>query len=130
MSYLFAHEGKAYAPDGLVACDDVDARNRDTEAQEIAWLGTHPDRVFLYVTFDAERYNAQERYYGLKPSGRYILTTWLGTVVDEFPRIGPRRSIGFGGAYRRAITCRIYGQRYHGWYFESSGDYCRLRKGK
>lgn len=30
----------------------------------------------------------------------------------------------------QAVTCRIFGVLYHGWYMESSGDYCRLKKAK
>jgi hypothetical protein len=62
---------------------------------------------------------------------RIEVKTWLGTSVATHVYIGPRRNVGFGWhTYRRAVSCRIGGVLYHGWFFESSGDYCRLRKAK
>lgn len=146
---------------------DVDARNRETERKEIAWLQSAPDRVFLYV-------GLSKWYYGLPYAQRFVTSglgsrvksccrlahsmhaikcpvcqlsqseiasaserdatigTWLGTPIATHVRIG--RSVkfpGFGcGSVRRSVDCRIYGVRYVGWYFESAGDYCRLRKSK
>ena len=59
------------------------------------------------------------------------ITTFLGTSVAEHVGIGQRVQVGFGfNSYRRSISCRIFGTLYHGWYMESSGDYCRLKKAK
>lgn len=123
--YAFVHDGKAYGPDGVIkdtegtplAADDADAYNREVERQEIDWLKTGPDRVFLYV-----------RHGQSQTSG---VTTWLGTDVATEVQIGRRVNVGFGRhTYRRSVVCRIFGVRYVGWYLESSGSYCRLRKAK
>ena len=116
MSYAFTYQDKVYFPNGLapIPVDDVETRNRATEAQEIAQLKQAPERAFLYV-------------------GKAGITTWLGTVLDASPVFGARVTIrGFNGSYstRRAATCCLFGVRYVGIYCESSGDYCRLRKAK
>lgn len=111
--------------DAAIAPSDVDARNREIEAREIVWLRTGPDRVFLYVKEPPDRDNDPRAWY---------IQTWLGTVVsDARAEVGPSRSLPCFGPFpskRRSIVCRIFGTRYVGWYFESSGDYCRLRKSK
>lgn len=100
---------------------DVTAHNLATEAAEIEWLKTHPDKVFLYVgTIQS-------------PFGReaWTIHTWMGTILDPDAWIGPRRNVGFGyHTYRRAVRCHIFGVQYCGWYMESSGDYCRLKRSK
>lgn len=122
--YAFTFQDTPYTPSGplrdshgaFLPASEVDAYNRSVESQEIARLKTHPAHVFLYV----------------RQSGtNWQIRTWLGTVLDSHVHIGPRRYIGFGhGTYRRPVTCCIFGALYHGWYMESSGDYCRLRKAK
>jgi hypothetical protein len=131
MNYGFAHEGKVFGPDGLIQTSDVDAHNREQEQAEIEWLKTGPERVFLYVKhgpLSASQWDS----WALPDGGKRIaITTWPGTSVATHVYIGPRRNIGFGWhSYRRAVSCRIFGVLYHGWYFESSGNYCRLRKAK
>jgi len=122
---------------------DTEFANRWREEREIEWLRTAPDRVFLYV---AKVDTTEETYQDALAKGwtpettkrenwashRWEIRTWLGTrVSDGRALIGSRRSIGFGyHSYRRAVDCRIFGVRYVGWYMESSGDYCRLRKSK
>lgn len=118
MSYAIEHEGKAYTPDGRIDTPNVQDHNKETERKEIEWLKTHPDKVFLY--YQREKENQPDD----------LLITWLGTQVGEVISTGQRHYVGFGGAYRRSIEALIYGVRYVGWYFESSGDYCRLRKAK
>src|SRR3954468_22682409 len=96
---------------------DVDARNCQTELRQIRQLKEeHPKRLFLYVK------NGQTGY---------EITTWPGTVVSSSVRMGDRSYTGFGhNTYRRSVRCVIFGVRYTGWYFESSGDYCRLKRAK
>lgn len=126
MEYAFEHEGKGFLPSGStpIPASDVAEHNKELEAAEIAWLKTGPDAAVLYVkhskTFDGDTKGIP-----------FSITTWLGTQVSESAFFGPRRHIGFGyHTYRRAVTCRIFGVLYHGWYMESSGNYCRLRKAK
>ena len=138
MDYAFQHEGKVFIPDGrahslentldLTGTAAVDAHNREQEQAEIAMLKTHPDRAFLYVK---EKLLSPSSWDMAQNSERIAVTTWLGTAVSDHCWIGPRRAMGFGfHSYRRAISARIFGVTYHGWYFESTGNYCRLRKAK
>lgn len=130
--YAITHNGKSYGPDGVITdtsgtmldANDVDGYNKALEEKELEWLKTAPDKVFLYVKHP----DTNDPMYGDR---RYKVTTWLGTVVCQHAFVGPRRYIGFGhNTYRRAMTAIIYGVKYHGWYFESSGCYCRLKKAK
>ena len=117
--YALEFQGAAFTPEGKQPIPDVKAHNQEVERQEIEWLKTGPDKVLLYVHFTATELE------------RPNIHTWLGTVVSTHCYIGPRRQMGFGRhTYRRGVTCRIFGVLYHGWYMESSGDYCRLRKAK
>lgn len=112
--YALKHDGKA---------EDTDAYNRALEEQEIAHIKTGPDRLMLYVRMDVEY--------------SYSIITWMGTVLSQGSNVsvGPRVQAGFqsyykGGTYRRAVSCRLFGILYHGWYMESSGDYVRLKRAK
>ena len=116
MGYAIEHEGKQFTPEGIVTEDGrtTEERNRETERKEIEWLRTGPERVFLYVSENPWR-----------------ITTWLGTRVSTQESIGPKVYVGFGhNTYRRAVRCQIFGVLYHGWYMESSGSYCRLKRAK
>lgn len=128
--YGFNHEGRTFTADAdtpVVSTQaETDARNRETEQQELTWLQTAPEKVFLYVS--ERQPNDTSIWYG-----RWRIGTWLGTPLDEHALIG--RKVAVGGiagphAHKRSVECRIYGTRYVGWYYESAGDYCRLRKAK
>ena len=117
MAYLFEHQGKQFAPDGIVSVGPVEKHNQDEEAKEIEWLKTHPEKLFLYVR--------------TTPGWDWAITTWPGTTVSQWVQFGSKVRSGFGWhTYRRSVNCRIFGVRYVGWFFESSGNYCRLRKAK
>lgn len=117
MGYLITHQGDSYAPNGKTDTKpaDADAANRETERHEIEWLKTHPDKVFLYCKHDPKSVH-----------------TWLGTSVATHVYLGPKVNGGLFGfrSYKRSVDCRIFGVRYVGWFYESAGDYCRLRKAK
>ena len=103
--------------------EHTDAYNKALEAQELDWLKTHPDKVVLYIGTRVSTLRGDGPFWEVK--------TWPGTVLDNFAAVGPRRNVGFGyHTYRRSVSCKIFGVQYHGWYMESSGDYCRLRKAK
>lgn len=112
----------------------VDACNKETEAKEIAWLKTGPDKVFLYVKMPPNTHpNLAVRHFNPDENCTPRITTWVGTSIASQVEIGPRKLIGFqghSGSYRRSVSCYIFGRRYTGWYFESSGDYCRLKLAK
>lgn len=132
MDYAISHEGKAFTPNGRAEIADVDAHNRELEQAEIAWLKTGPERVMLYVKMPTP--SEYERANKITPLSGAVITTWLGTVVSDKPSCVGSYSYfpGFYGtrSKRRPVDCRIFGVRYTGWYFESSGSYCRLRKAK
>ncbi len=147
--YAITREGKSFGPDGLIqdmegtplAAQDADAYNKALEAQELASIKTGPDKLFLYVkTVDTTEESWQKALAsGWTPetterkhwqSSRVDVGTWLGTRVSDWVSLGTKSYIGFGGAYRRSVSCSIFGVKYHGWYMESSGDYCRLTKSK
>lgn len=129
MNYAFTLQDKTFIPGGRldIATDSVQDHNRETEAKEMEWLKTGPDKVFLYVrdTDDPKSWTA---------SGRYpAITTWLGTVVSDYCILGDKsrfRAFGPFPSVRQSVNCRIFGIKYHGWYFTSSGDYCRLKRSK
>lgn len=120
MEYAFTFDNHGtFTPSGRQEISDVNAHNRELERAEIEHMRTHPERLFLYVDN--------------LPGSPYpkSITTWLGTRVDESADFGRRVNVGFGfHTYRRSVDCVIFGCRYVGWYFESSGQYCRLRKAK
>lgn len=125
-NYAVEFQGKAFLPDGKANIPDVSDHNKRTELAEIEWLKTAPPKCFLYVKRPALGATGAENC-------KTKITTWLGTVVSDPDSVSfsVRRYMGFGfNSYRRAITARIFGTLYHGWYLESSGDYCRLRKAK
>lgn len=118
------------AQEVCICTPDTNTKNRETERREIQWLQTGPDKVFLYVHMPHGPTVGQSRSF-FWTHGDHLLQTWLShTPVATHVYIGPRRMMGFHGSYRRPVTCRLYGVRYHGWYYESSGDYCRLTRAK
>jgi len=172
--YVFEHEGKTYAPSGKVQLESsASEHNQELERQEIAWLKTAPEKVFLYVHMPPATWHIEANTYvghiegntfaskdaaqtqlaqwleskrlprydsrGWKVEYKFTrnqqltgseVRTWLGTSVATNVHVGTKANSGFNGAYRRAISCKIFGVQYHGWYYESSGDYCRLKKAK
>jgi len=129
MGYAFNFHGKAYGPSGPIkdtagtplGTNDTDTYNKAVEVAEIASLKTAPDRLFLYV----------HRVPGEARPSTWQIRTWPCTVVSTVCHVGPKSNAGgIAGRYtfKRSVECRIYGTRYVGWYYESAGDYCRLRK--
>lgn len=134
MNYAFDFKDHGvFGPDGKlpIASTEVAMHNKEQETAEIAWLKTGPPNVFLYVKHGAITGSAWDSWALPGGATRIAINTWLGTSVGTHVYIGPRRNVGFGfHTYRRAVSCRIFGIQYHGWYMESSGQYCRLRRAK
>lgn len=142
--YAFVHNGKAYGPSGIItdiegtplSAEDAPAFNAELERQEIAHLKSAPDSLFLYVEKPSkDRSERCGNSHWLDPEYNWTITTWPGTVVASGSNVyvGPKREFSCFGPFpsiRRPVTARIFGTLYHGWYFESSGDYCRLKKAK
>lgn len=144
--YAIEHNGLAIGPSGPITdvdgvkleASDVNAYNKALEAQELQRIKTGPERLMLYVKHPDPNKMVFDR------EGNWTVTTWLGTHVG-IAWVTQRYRMGFGHrSYRRAITARIEvlmdgeaGESgltkwvdYHGWYYESSGDYCRLKRAK
>lgn len=131
MNYGFAHDGTVYGPSGKLPISpaEVDSYNRDLESQELAHiLSGQASHLFLYVHYVPTTWT-KEMWPSVISPARWELRTWLGTPVVANCLVGLRKPGGFG-SYRRHVRARIGGTLYHGWYCESSGDYCRLRKAK
>ena len=131
--YAFTHESNVFTPDGRIDLrpDQADAYNREQEAHELAALREHPDKAFLYVKLAPQRQDMARVTYTNQMTLSGSIQTWTGTVLDPRAWFGPRRYIGFGyHTYRRAVTCTLFGVAYYGWFYESSGDYCRLKRAK
>lgn len=142
MEYAFNFQGATFTPDGKadIQTDAVSDHNRAVEQVEIERIKTGPDKLFLYVGKKPMPQQSHEVHNGLDPKfyvgkDHYCVQTWLGTWLG-WAWLGPRAVVGFqdsrryGSTYRRAITVRVFGALYHGWYMESSGDYCRLKRAK
>lgn len=119
--------------------ETTEERNRETERKELTWLQTGPDRAFLYVTMPVLARDANNRptCYATSQNGpekeRACIKTWMGTIVSSRTFIGHSVPVGgFADRYttKRSIDCHIFGTHYVGWYYESAGNYCRLRKSK
>ena len=141
MPYAINHNGKAYGPFGEIKDvegtplkpKDTDAYNKALEAKELDYLRTGPDKCFLYIQ-QPDKECTQHTASGNENKGNmyFGVCTWLGTRLGN-AWVGNRAYSGFQGhfrAYRRSVTVRIFGTLYHGWWFESSGDYVRLKKAK
>lgn len=118
MNYGFEHQGNTFTPSGIVEGSSTKDHNQETERKELEFLQSHPERIFLYVSKVGE-------------DGHWCLIQWTGKIISENILMGERKRIGFGfSSYRRSMSVWIFGTLYHGWYFESSGDYCRLKRAK
>ena len=132
--YAFDFQGSVFTPDGRVDVSDVSAHNKQVETEELEWLRTAPDKCVLYVRLPKH----VEPFASCGPNNatelnRPSVITWTGLSVGSHVYIGRRVQVGgIAGkwAYKRTVTCQLFGVRYHGWYYESAGDYCRLRKSK
>lgn len=131
MGYAIALNGKQFTPEGSVSIPNIDEHNRIEEAREIEWLKTGPEKCVLYWRGNLLTPSSWDIVSGSDNRTGKAITTWMGTVVSTHLWVGPRRNVGFGfHTYRRAVSCRIFGVLYHGWYMESSGALVRLRKAK
>lgn len=100
--------------------------------------GYHPEQVPENIRISNEERSAIEvyefhtdppiRYFAYVNVERKIITTWTGDQLGQIAYFGPRFSL-FGNKWNYARRIRVVGDNgliYHGTYYESAGDYCRL----
>lgn len=93
--------------------EEVDARNKETSRKEVeAWLTSPPDRYFAYVD-----------------GKRGLLTTWVGDVLGSI-RFHTHYRSSFGDWRWSIRVVGSNGHNYYGTYYESAGDYCRIKRCK
>jgi hypothetical protein len=134
MGYAFEHQGKGYTPEGImVPGKTIEAHNKALEAREIAYIKTGPAKLHLYVQEPTKYYTGPGMCKPIDPDYNWKVTTWPGTIIGPCAHMGPAyKTPGFGGwpSKRRALSVVIFGILYHGTYYESSGNYCRLTRAK
>jgi hypothetical protein len=89
------------------------AMNWQTSAREVVdFTSNPPARYFAYVSTDHKS-----------------ITTWMGERLGSITSYHEYRVPSFGWpSVRVAIRVRaINGREYHGTYYASAGDYCRLK---
>ncbi len=141
--YAFTFQDAVFTPDGKadLTPDTTSDHNAEVERAEIDAIKSGKlDRLFLYV----KKVDTTEEHYqraltqGYTPetterrhwqAHRWSIGTWLGTHL-AWAIVGSPRRMGFGWSTRRHVTVDLFGTLYHGWYYESSGDYCRLKRAK
>ena len=83
-------------------------------------MNDKPERLFAYVKHN----HGSDVSIGLW-TGKVISKTAELGLIGIFPCFGP-----FPSKRRAVRMLGLNGVQYVGWYYESSGDYCRLRKAK
>jgi len=131
--YAFHFEGHGdYTPDGKI--DNPPLTNDELSAIELwGFCNQPPERLFAYI----RKSTAANVPYRRMPSGYgasfdHLVTTWIGDSLGE-ARLGNAYHCPafWRQSTRRSVTLHaVNGYWYYGTYFESSGDYCRLRRGK
>lgn len=107
---------------------DVDARNRETSAREVAaFLAEKPDRYFAY-------WNARGRWSqpGVRPEliADDLITTWMGDELAKIVWTGNVFGSGFGDRRQNFRALGVNGVTYSGTAYLTAGDYVRMRKVK
>lgn len=101
--------------------EECQVTNKEVSAVEVfEFLRDKPTRYFAYVKGFNPKYNR----WGGGESGE--LTTWTGEHLGTIT-FGRRYVLPNGSARVPVRVQAINGLAYHGTYFESSGDYARLR---
>jgi hypothetical protein len=125
MPYAIKHEDKGYLPDGSKLPEGMTTEdwNAQIEAQELTHWQAQPERAFVYVLHgEAQVIDRAVR-----------VTTWTGELLGT-GILGPKYKCPTFGCFpstRRSIRVKgTNGAEYFGTYYESSGDYARMRKYK
>lgn len=110
--YLFEHDGKVYSPEGKVdiGYKSVAEINKEVEIEELQYIATAPDCLFLY-------------FKDTKEGSRVV--TWLGTEVGKAEVVSSWPHNGWHSNRLYAIRATVAGRKYHG-RTPGSGMYVRL----
>lgn len=105
------------------AVPPVAVSNDDRSAIErFEFCTAPPDRYFLYIRLPEGA--TVERAHAMGASG--LATTWTGERLGRVTFGRPFRD-NFGGRRVPVSIDSINGRRYHGTYYQSSGDFARVR---
>lgn len=130
-TFHFAGHGD-YSPDGKV--DNVILSNEELAAIELwSFCNQPPEKMFAYV----KKSDKTNVYYRRMPNGRggpfdYLITNFTGESFGEAHLGYEYKSPAFWQpSIRQSVTLHaINGYWYYGTFYKSSGDYCRLKRGK
>lgn len=105
-----------------------DVTNEMRNAVEVYEFVHHPPtKYFAYVHLGSM--DASWGSSGFGTTRGATLTTFMGSILGH-GRVGEAYR-ALGNSRRRSISIRaINGYEYHGTYYESSGDYARVKRGK
>lgn len=85
--------------------------NWNTSRMEVyEFIHDPPERYFAYVRLD-----------------RRVITTWVGHILGRIVGAGAPFRSNMGDVRRHITAHGINGVSYHGTFYESTGDYCRLK---
>lgn len=90
------------------------------KVEQYEFLHNPPDKYFLYYS---------ERPINDRGSFQTWGTTWNGEILGRI-HTGKEWRDNFGGKRVSFIMSGINGLTYHGTYFKSAGDYCRIKQSK
>lgn len=103
---------------------EVEAKNKETSRKEVAdWLANPPQQYFAYVK---QVENTERIGCSLSTYFRGELITWMGDKLGFI--YGGRPYRDNMGATRISIdVVGTNGVLYYGTYYQSTGDYCRIK---
>ena len=71
-----------------------------------------------------------QKYFAYVSKETMTVRTWIGDSLGRITWLGKSYSCLFGDTRRAINILGVNGLTYHGVYYESSGDYCRLTANK
>jgi hypothetical protein len=131
-AWLKAQKRNSYKTEELRAAGIKEPTNDETSALEVfEFVRDKPEKYFAYVrepnagTYGRSSFDRARALY----AGTGALQTWTGENLGTM-QFGAAFRDNFGGIRVPVSVKAINGSVYHGTYFFSAGDYCRLKKAK
>ena len=108
--------------------NDVDRRNKETSRLEVKeWLSNPPNRYFLYIRESAKLREPDKWLGNVGPAHEGLATTWMGDVLGTV-LFGRRYRSNFGDWRIPVTVLGRNGWTYRGTYFQSAGNYARVKR--